>query len=670
MDKPARPAKLTSSFAEVDFGEEAGAVGEVQQILSAAVESIGGAPRSGQIKMADAVWHSLIQEQHLLVQAGTGTGKSLGYLVPALLSSLEQGKKVTVATATLALQRQIMVKDLPVVTAALQEKYGYAPRTALLKGWNNYACLRKVEYAQAEEDALFSRFAGRGQVTETGLEVKRAYAWAQETLTGDRDELQPGVNEKVWQQVSVNTVECVGDKCSFRSKCFPALARAAALEADLVVTNHAMLGIQANGLEVLPPADAYIIDEAHELVDRVTEQLSQALAYYDFTSVANQMTQVGLDDAGLLDTAQDFKTVLQELGQIRIKEIPQVLYDFFLDVSARLERAYNALQAMAINTEDDTLARKAIRAKLNFLEQFCDSVLGQAIVQGTQVAWIEEGADGIYRLCLAPLDVSKDIANNLFAQRAIVLTSATLRLGPDFTGFARQVGLDLLGAQSWQALDVGSPFNYAQQGYLYVADHLPKPTESGYQEACLVEMVDLINAAQGGALGLFTSWAAMQKAAEYCREHLDFPVLVQGEDNLSALVSAYRENWHSSLFGTMSLWQGVDVSGLTNRLVIIDRIPFPRPNHPLVTARTEAAQKRGGNGFMQVSASHAALMLAQGAGRLLRTTSDLGVVAILDARLRSASYSRYLLSSLPNFWPSSSKEDILQSLARLATRKS
>ncbi|PKZ90083.1 ATP-dependent helicase [Trueperella bernardiae] len=616
--------------------------------------------------MVDAVYEALTEESHLMVEAGTGTGKSFGYLVPAMVWSAATGKRATISTATLPLQRQIITQDAPAVADAIRETMGSHVEVALLKGWNNYACLRKADGGFPEEDALLSRAEGEVGATATGEEVVRAREWALATDTGDRDDLVPGVSDRAWNQISIQKRECIGEHCSLRHECFPRMARAQAEEADIVVTNHALLGIQAAGTPVLPESDAYIVDEAHDLVDRVTSQLTRSLTGYELRSIARMLRQAGLDDEGLGDVADELADALGAVNEGRLIRIGDALSDTIARIMGKAQTAGGEVASLSSSNEEANATKNVLRSRLTELVNLCADLISGAVSEGRLVAWVSEYNDN-RALYLAPLDVSGAIASGLFEDTPVVLTSATLQLGGSFDAMAGRVGFTFPSQGEWSGLDVGTPFDERRQGILYVAEHLSAPGREGYGDEHLQEIVDLIEASRGGALCLFTSRAGATRAAEYVRERIDLPVACQGDDQLPTLLEQFAADPSASLFGTLSLWQGVDVPGPTCRLVVIDRIPFPRPDDPLIQARTQAAGESGRNPFMTVSATHAALLLAQGAGRLLRRIDDRGVVAVLDSRLRKARYSGFLLASLPDMWRTTDRAVVLTALERLAT---
>ena len=637
----------------------------VNQILDSVVEDLGGVRRDGQVQMVELVMDALKESGHLLVQAGTGTGKSIGYLVPAMSWSVDTGDRVIISTATLALQRQIVRQDAPRVARAVTAISGKTPRVALLKGWNNYVCLRKAAGGYPEEDALMSRAAGEYGATATGEEVTRLREWSMSTDTGDRDDLVPGVSERAWRQVSLSKPECIGNKCPLRDSCFPLLARASAEDADIVVTNHSMLGIESARTPVLPEAGAFIVDEAHDLVDRVTSQLTSSLSAPEVAGLARLLRREKILATGLESAGEAIGTALDKLDDGRITTMPDALSDALLTLLGELQQANADVADLPGKNEADAAAKSVARGRVQGLAEVVERLLSDARMSGKLVTWVQRDFDDRPSLHVAPLDVSNSLADELFEGKPAVLTSATLALGGSFEHVASDVGFTYPSQGPWDGVDVGSPFDHAKQGILYVADKLPTPGRDGYGEEQLQEIVELIQASGGGALGLFTSRRGAERAAEYVRERVETPVLVQGEDQLPTLVGEFAGNDEASLFGTISLWQGVDVPGRTCRLVIIDRIPFPRPDEPLSQARTQAVGAAGGNGFMQVAASHAALLMAQGAGRLVRRHDDRGVVAVLDPRLRKARYAGFLLSSLPPMWRTTDTEVVCDALRRL-----
>jgi ATP-dependent DNA helicase DinG len=655
---------------------------KIAELLATAVSAIGGSERPGQARMAEAVWQAMTGGEHLAVQAGTGTGKSLAYLVPALRLAADRLGPVVVSTATIALQRQLVERDLPRLADALRGPLARTPVFAILKGRNNYLCLNKLrnEVPEDPQDALFQQ-ASYEPSSALGVNVKRLHQWAASTTSGDRDELVPGVPDQAWRQVSVTARECLGShRCPFGVECFSERARKIAGDADVVVTNHALLAIDALGDGgILPEHRVVIVDEAHDLVDRVTSVATGELSAVTVEAAVRRCGRL----AGETETA-------------RLSEAGMALGPLLLTTTAgRMDRLDPALGAsltalrdaaagcaaalrLAMRTEEGDSAvagaAQAAQVALEDIEACADRMIGAfdlPVEEREEVVWLDRPDDPMdtsrpSTLHVAPLEVGEMLATSLFAERTVVLTSATLTLGGSFEPLARQWGLDpgSVGSE-WTGLDVGSPFAHERSGILYVARHLPPPGRDGLDPSYLTEINELIEAAGGRTLGLFSSMRAARQAAEYLRPVLRVPLLCQGDDSTGQLVREFAEDEPTCLFGTLSLWQGVDVPGPSLRLVVIDRIPFPRPDDPLSSARTRAVEARGGNGFMEVSAAHAALRLAQGAGRLLRTMEDRGVVAVLDPRLVTKRYGDFLRASLPPFWQTSDPSVVRGALRRL-----
>ena len=642
-------------------------------LLDEAVAATGGQNRAGQRTMAAHVAQALELQRHLLVQAGTGTGKSLGYLVPALARVGESDQPIVVATATLALQAQIVNRDIPHLLEALEPRPESQAQVALLKGRNNYLCLHKLEggYPEDEPDALFDMPSSTSRV---GEEVVRLREWADRTETGDRDELKPGVSDRAWAQVSVSAAECLGRRCPLVEECFSEMARSRAAEADIVITNHALLAINAfEGMKVLPEHETVIIDEAHELVDRVTGAVSGSLTVAMVRRAARSVKKHSKADSGALEMAAGtLEAAFEGLAEGLLKGLDGRL---LTAISAVNDAARTALSDTKPDGQDVDAGLQMARSRVSEVHDMSNRILEASGEQ--DVLWISRQGgweNGRYvaasdtdpaTLNIAPLSVGLQLRDGLFADRTVILTSATLTVGDSFDVAAGALGLLGEGAPRWTSIDVGSPFDYRKQGIMYVAGDL-KPPGFGVHEGQLERLRELCEASEGGALGLFSSKRAAERAAEYMREHSDLNVLLQGESSLKALVEEFSEDVDSCLFGTMSLWQGVDVPGDSCRLVVMDRIPFPRPDDPIAQARTEAVNRHRGNGFMAVSAHHAAIRMAQGAGRLIRSVSDRGVVAVLDSRVATKRYGGFLMKAMPPMWSTQNKAAVTGALARLS----
>ncbi len=664
--------------------------------LSAAVAAIGGTPRPGQARMAESVAAAIENGEHLLVQAGTGTGKSLAYLIPALVRLAEHpDERVVVATATLTLQAQLATNDIPVAVAAVGEITGRRPPSAVLKGRSNYACLLKVREGMGEEqesllgaDAVASalRSVGADAVSVIGAEVVSLREWAEEQAASggvaDRDDA-PSHGQQAWAQVSVPVRECVGaQNCRFGDVCLVEKSRERARQANLVVTNHSLLAIDAmHGGTALPAHDFVIIDEAHELTARVTGAASLELSP-QMLERAGKRCHSWLDDElalEFLETGELLRRALDAADVAQVKDPSSGVVAAVAQIRDTCRRVVSAL-----GQGEQPLPVERVQAGAAVAELF-DASEAMAKLGERDVLWVIERERSGRELRQAPLSVAGLIRSQVMQQVPVVMTSATLTVGGDFAVSAGAVGLrpdeqvpegetaTVMSEESlpWRGIDVGSPFDYGRQGILYVAKGLDRPRREGISQDALDEIVDLIEAAGGHTLGLFASQRSAEAAAAHVRKRLPaMDVFCQGDAHLAELTQRFVSDPESCLFGTLSLWQGLDVPGQACELVIIDKIPFPRPDEPLQLARQEAVSKAGGNGFMQVAAAQAGLLLAQGSGRLIRRSSDRGVVAVLDPRLVTARYGSYLRASLPGFWMTTDLDVALAALRRLRTQAS
>ena len=657
------------------------APGRVREVLAEAVEALGGQERAGQVQMAEAVAQAFDDGRHLLVQAGTGTGKSLAYLVPAMLHH----KRVVVATATLALQHQLVERDLPRLVEAIEHEQGVSTSYAVLKGRSNYACLHRIREGVPDDQGVLVDVP-EGSMGKQVLELR---AWAEEQAendgTGERDHA-PRHTDRLWRQVSVSARECLGrSRCAFGDECFAERARDRAAESQLVITNHSLLAIDAiEGVPMIPEYDVVVVDEAHEVVARITQAATDELSVGDDEPAARR-AQRWVEDTqadDLDDAAGALEGALAQTEAGRIDRIPADLADALVLVrdAARACRGAVPKEGDAEADAGRSQARAGVQEVFNHAERMAADLDSDVLWRNDR-----EPARGGPQLCVAPLQVWGPMRDKLLRAKSVVFTSATLMLGGDFSAVASSVGLkpseripiepvgkvvdessddDVL---PWRGIDVGSPFDYGKQAILYVARHLPPPGRDGLGKAQLDEIVELVDAAEGRTLGLFSSRRAAEAAAEEVRSRLPhLTTLAQGDAQLPELARQFVADPHTCLFGTLSLWQGLDVPGDTCQLVLIDRIPFPRPDDPLMSARQRAADQAGGNGFMQVAATHAALLLAQGSGRLIRSTSDKGVVAVLDPRLVTARYGGFLKASLPPMWTTTDPAVVRKALARLA----
>ncbi len=653
---------------------------QVRKALDAAVEAIGGSAREGQIEMAEAVANALSDRHHLMVQAGTGTGKSLAYLVPALV----HGKKVLVATATLALQRQLVERDLPRIVPALEKILNREITYGIYKGVGNYICLQKMnsESPDPDGDVLL-------EVSSLGSDAKRLHAWAATPgISGDRDDA-PDVDRRVWAANSLSGRECVGaDVCAYGPQCFAAKAKAKAALADVVVTNHTLLAIEiVESHPILPERDAVILDEAHEFMDRTTQAVTEELTgprVSRAAAMARKHLPGKLSDA-FTKAADAFDDAMDEYGQSvrfdttlqgRLTDLPSALEAPIRKVRESAQAIIQLIAADEEIVDSDSIAERArVKGAVNEVSVTAAKLLK---LGSGQVLWYEPTFSTLH---LAPLSVSSVLRENLLTKTPVIATSATLTVGKGFDAMARNIGFVVgddpdaevdegdIDPGNVQMLDVGSPFDFANQGMLYLPKHLPEPGRDGPSVEALTELGELIDAAGGRTLALFSSWRGVEAADAHLRKVLaELPIKIITQkrgDAVGPLVERFAKDETSILLGTLSLWQGVDVPGSACILVAIDRIPFPRPDDPVMSARAAEIDASGGSGFMQVSMPRAALMLAQGTGRLIRSVDDRGVVAILDSRIVTKRYGSVLLNSMPPLWRTSDEKIVKESLRRL-----
>jgi ATP-dependent DNA helicase DinG len=591
----------------------------------------GGEARQGQREMADAVRLSLAERRHLAVQAGTGTGKTLAYLVPAILS----GRRTIVATATKALQDQLAGKDLPFLQAHLGHRFEWS----VLKGRSNYLCLQRLDevVARREED---------GQLALDGVaerapaeELLRLATWAATTDTGDRADLDDEPSERAWGAVSVGARECPGAaRCPSGSGCFAEAARQRAERADVVVVNLHLYSLDvAMGGVLLPEHELAVIDEAHQLEDVVSATSGIEVTAGRFADLARRSRGVIADDAlaaGVDDAGRLLADALRPRRGRRVRgALPDDLGGSVTVARSRAEGVLAAARKVPDGAPEATRVRatRLVRTAGALVEDL------QAVERAgaDEVVWVE-GTDTNPALRVAPLDVADLLKERLWDRRTTVLTSATLP-----TRLPARLGIP--AAQISEA-DVGSPFDYEGRALLYCAAHLPDPREAGHVTALTDELGDLIEAAGGRTLALFTSFRVLEEAAAALQMRLDVPILTQRELPKRRLLEQFATDEPTCLFATLGFWQGVDVPGPSLSLVTIDRLPFPRPDEPLLQARRERA---GGAAFSLIDLPRAATLLAQGAGRLIRTADDRGVVAVLDPRLATAGYRWEIVRALP-----------------------
>jgi ATP-dependent DNA helicase DinG len=579
--------------------------------------------------MADAVARALTHHRHLVVQAGTGTGKSLAYLVPAI----ESGARTVVATATKALQDQLVTKDLPFLATHLDRPFTFSA----LKGRANYLCLQRAREVLTAVDGDEQLSLDGDAERAPRNELIKLVEWATTAATGDRAELAFEPSPRAWAALSVSARDCPGAaRCPVGEACFAERARAQASESDVVVVNHHLYGLHlASGGAVLPDHDLVVIDEAHQLEETISATAGLEISGGSFTALARTARALIADDriSGDLEaTGVQLTDALGPLRDRRLRQPDEVLTAALAVARGRVDAVLAATRKIS-SDDGDVGARKQRVVKA--ATTLADELVAVATIREQDVAWVE-GPSHAPRLKVAPIDVGEALAPLWAGPVCAVLTSATLpgtlppRLG--------------LPPDSYELLDVGSPFDFEHNALLYCAAHHPDPRRDGFDDAVHDELVALINAAGGRTLALFTSWRAMHAAVEAVRPRVTHPIFDQGSLPKPALVRAFTDDEAACLFATMGFWQGIDVAGATLSLVTIDRLPFPRPDEPLVQARRERARA---SAFATVDLPRVQMMLAQGAGRLIRSATDRGVVAVFDPRLAKATYRWAVVNALP-----------------------
>jgi len=631
-----------------------------EQILDLIVSTTpGGRHRPGQVQMARAVEHALREGQSLVVQAPTGTGKGLAYL--AAIAAVEFDEPVVVATATKSLQDQLISVDLPILREVIPTF-----TAAVVKGRSNYVCLARLneEAKPAPPPELFGPLSSASATTRSSPatgneeEIEAVRRWAETTETGDLAGYHGRLSTATRQALTVSADECTGERCPHVAECFAERAKARARTATVVITNlhfachDARLGLQSDGeASILPPHAALIVDEAHALPDVATAAFGQDISPGRFAWIAKTVSHVlGKTQPPAVADLERCSTRLRDvLGRHEPTLLSRSLPGGALvEIDAILADADTALRRLGVTLRDHQpglgdqskidRARKLVTSTTDLINS-----ITAGVDERFQALWCDP--DGVH---ITPLDVGPLLASAIYETTPVVMTSATLKTGEGFSAFRRQVGLrrDVEVGE----LEVKSPFDYANQGLIYCATHLPDPGDAAFDGAARAELLDLIRAAGGRTLALFTSRRAMLAAVEEARAALDLPVLCQDDERgRQAIMGDFAANEHSCLFGTMGLWEGVSVAGAACSLVVIDRLPFARPNDPVSVARRQRIEASGANAFALLDLPRAAIKLAQGVGRLIRAETDRGAVAILDRRLATARYRGVLLGALPPF---------------------
>jgi ATP-dependent DNA helicase DinG len=605
-----------------------------------ASEVPGFAARAQQQQMAAAVETALAEQTTLIVEAGTGTGKTFAYLVPALLS----GRKVIVSTGTRHLQDQLFHRDLPTVQSALAVPL----RAALLKGRANYLCHHRLAITRSE-----GRLAARQQVDQ----LERIFDWSGRTRSGDIAELSSVPEDAaIWPRVTSTAENCIGQQCEWFAKCHVLKARRAAQEADLVVINHhllcADLALKEEGFgELLPGVDAFVIDEAHQLPDTAAQFFGASLSSRQLQELAQDSVTEYLRETaeleGLPDLARRLERQVQEVRLAMGKGEQRAPWSRLArdpELQTRLGALRDALAVLAA-----ALQSQAERSRgLDNCHQRAVK-LQAALVQCTEqpppdhIHWFETYRQS-FRINLTPLDVADTFSSRRHQlPSGWVFTSATLSVNGSFEHFARRLGLEEAAT-----LQLDSPFDYRNNALFYVPQGLPEPAHETYTEGVLDEAERIIRACGGRTFVLFTSYRALHIGQRRLSENCLFPLLVQGSAPRNELLERFRELGNAVLLGTSSFWEGVDVRGEALSCVIIDKLPFASPGDPVLQARIDALRERGGNPFMDEQLPHAVITLKQGVGRLIRDVNDRGVLVICDPRLLSKRYGRVFLNSLPD----------------------
>ncbi|MFC5743694.1 ATP-dependent DNA helicase [Dyella tabacisoli] len=597
------------------------------------------APREAQQTMARAVQHAIAEREILIAEAGTGTGKTYAYLVPALLS----GQRVIVSTGTKALQDQLYFRDLPKVRSVL----GTRLKTALLKGRANYLCLYRLDQT-VREGATFDR--------TQAAQLAAIRAWSARTRRGDRMELAEVPEESpLWPRVTSTPENCLGVECPFYDDCHVVKARREAQEAELVVVNHhllfADLALKQEGFgEILPGAQAFILDEAHQIPELAGQFFSQSISARQMTELAQDSLHECTGITGaigmLLEPVEALQEAVRKL-RLALDPLPQRGAFQQLEASAAVRVAMHDVRELMASLTD-VLAAQAERSRgfanaheraANLSERL-DRIVEQ---QGEHdVRWYEQFPRG-FALHATPLDLAAPLrAMRERTQAAWIHTSATLSVAGNFDHFARQLGLD-----DPHTLSLESPFDYSAQALCYLPPALPDPAARDYTERVIDAVMPVLQASNGRAFLLFTSHRALRLAADLLQQRVPWPLFVQGSAPRHRLLEEFRASGHGVLLGAASFWEGVDVAGEALSVVVIDKLPFAAPDDPVLQARLDALEQSGINPFMAWQVPSAVIALKQGVGRLIRDVSDRGVLVLCDPRLSTKGYGRLFLASLP-----------------------
>jgi len=621
----------------------------------------GYRPRTQQLEMALAVERAIKESRHLVVEAGTGTGKTFAYLVPALLSGL----RTVISTGTRTLQDQLFHRDLPVIGSAI----GRPVSVALLKGRSNYLCLYRMGQALETASADKSR---------VGAELRLIQRWSGATGSGDVGELvEVDEQSSVWSRVTSNSENCLGSRCPDYDDCFVVRARRRAQEADVVIVNHHLLladqALKEEGFgELLPGADTVIVDEAHQLPDVAAQFFGQAVSSRQLLSLGQDALSEIMSAAGARSVPErqlaDLEKAVRELrlalgtgsGRSDWERSPE-LDACLLELGATLEALRDAL----ISLKDLGPGSRQLAQRAETLLQRWEQLTADDCAEGLR--WWELSGRG-FILRMTPFDVAPTLSRHIESYPSTwIFTSATLAVGENFSHFAGRVGL-----QDVDTLKVDSPFDFSRQALLYLPRGLPSPASPDYTREVMRAVAPVVEASQGRAFLLFTSHRALKEAVDWWQVHdvlPGVPRLVQGTLPRDRLLERFRGLGNAVLFGTASFWEGVDVRGEALSVVMIEKLPFASPGDPVTRARIEAIEAAGGNAFRDHQLPQAVITLKQGVGRLIRDVEDTGVVMLCDPRVSSRGYGKVFLASLPEMPRTSQLEQVTSFIGRQVTRE-
>jgi ATP-dependent DNA helicase DinG len=616
--------------------------------------------RPGQKEMAHAVEEALHEGKHLIVQAGTGTGKTIAYLVPAIVA----GKRTVVTTATKALQDQLAHKDLPFLVQHLSEYVNRDITFAVLKGRSNYVCRQRLAELNGETEKKNRKADSPTllEVDEMSQSVRREIdlisEWTKTTKSGDMADISWSPSDRALRAVSVGSDECPGARrCPVGGTCFSELARFKASEADIVVVNTHLYGLHvASGGQLLPEHEVLIVDEAHGLEDIMSDTVGVSIHAGNFNFFAGVVKRI-IADPKVISDIVNIGTMLDEvLSPIHNQRISAPLP---LEVTAVLAEGRRIVARIldilrTIETKDDDSNQRKLRAQ-TLATRLADTIDVALKTDDTYVPYISGSVDHP-KLDIAPLDVGPVLDAGVWQKTTAILTSATVP-----SKMADRIGLPV---SKTQLCNVESPFDYQSNAVLYCSKHLPNPNSPEFTKLMHEELFHLISAAGGRTLALFTSYRALDAAVDAMRKRLPNTILSQREYQKNQLVKLFSEDESSCLFATSGFFQGIDIPGRTLSLVTLDRIPFPRPDDPLLSARRDAI---GDRAFREIDLPRAATLLAQATGRLIRNATDRGVVAVFDPRLGNAGYRRDILGSMPPMRKSVDRQEVEEFL-RLITR--